>query len=491
MLYKVDKEGRINTERPTIGEEEYSIDSTGKAIINTGISSSVWQMLTVGLLGIILYLITAFSFLVVTVLLIIRYAVLIFLMILSPIALAGMILPKAQTYSKMWWTSLISNSFFAPAYFLLTYIVVIMINSEGFQKAIGFTKTQTSVIYIIINFGVIITFIILTIILSKQIGAYGSGAVMGFAQSARKWGQGVAGGATFGMGGRILRNTVGRGASKWADSEKVKERAARSGIGGMVGRMQLRGLRGVAGSSFDARATGVGGAIPGGLGKVAGKGGYEAKLENQVKKREKFAESLGKESYDEQIKKRGLVLDIKGQNGKRGKQEEYDDAEVTEKNKKEDLDEMIKQNNKKIKDAKEKMDNAKLDEFKDKYKKEYEDALKEAKREQEKLETELEQKTQDKETKKGILEKAQKKLEAYKPGVERQQQYAKTLEEEKTIDTAFIKVSRKHKIASLKIKKNIKGFKEKQVLDYITKAIKENEDKTDKNKPEDKSNATA
>jgi len=149
-------------------------------------------------------------------------------------------------------------------------------------------------------------------------------------------------------------------------------------------------------------------------------------------------------------------LDIKGQNGKRGKQEEYDDAEVTEKNKKEDLDEMIKQNNKKIKDAKEKMDNAKLDEFKDKYKKEYEDALKEAKREQEKLETELEQKTQDKETKKGILEKAQKKLEAYKPGVERQQQYAKTLEEEKTIDTAFIKVSRKHKIASLKIKKNIK-----------------------------------
>jgi len=497
VLYKINNEDKMEIANPAIGTEVYSIDPETGQFKESKISNSEKtkielnnrQMIFIALLGVILYLITAFSFLAAAFLLIVRYAVLIFLMILSPIAFAGMILPKMKTYSGMWWKNLMSYSFYAPVYFLLTYIVVIMINSEGFKTAIGFGETGTSVIYIIINFSVIITFIILIIILSKQFGIWGSNAVIGWGQSARKWGQGVVGGATFGMGGRILRNTAGRGASKWADSEKVKERAASGGIRGIFGKMQLRGLRGVAGSSFDARAAGVGGAVPGGLGKMAGKGGYEAKLQKQVKEREKFAESLGKESYDEQLHKQGLVLEIGGLDGKSGKQKEYKDAQKMEEIAIDNFEQTTEQNKTKIKNAKEKMDNAKLDTYKDIYKKEYEKMLEDTKTEQDILENTKKIRTAERKAKETALNEARGMLQDYKPGVDRQNQYADTLEKEKT-DAAFIKVSRKNKIASLKIKKNIKEFPKKKALDYITEALKENKDSAGEAKPEDKSSAT-
>ena len=498
VLYKINNEDKIEIRNPAIGTEVFSIDpETGQfkeskifGSEKTKTELNKRQMIFIALFGVILYLITAFSFLAAAFLLIVRYAVLIFLMILSPIAFAGMILPKMKTYSSMWWKSLISHSFYAPVYFLLTYIVVIMINSEGFKTAIGFEETGTSVIYIIINFSVIIVFIILTVLLSKQMGIWGSNTVIGWGQSARKWGQGMAGGATFGMGGRILRNTAGRRASKWADSEKIKERAASGGIRGILGKMQLRGLRGVAGSSFDARAAGVGGAVPGGLGKMAGKGGYEAKLQKQVKEREKFAESLGKESYDEQLHKQGLVLEIGGLDGKSGKQKEYKDAQKMEKIAIDNFEQTTEQNKTKIKNAKEKMDNAKLDTYKDIYKKEYEKMLEDTKAEQDILENTKKIRTAERKAKETALNEAKETLQDYKPGVDRQNQYADTLEKEKTADTAFIKISRKNKIASLKIKKNIKEFPKKKALDYITEALKENKDSVGEAKPEDKSSAT-
>ena len=498
VLYKTNNEDKIEIRNPAIGTEVFSIDpETGQfkeskifGSEKTKTELNKRQMIFIALFGVILYLITAFSFLAAAFLLIVRYAVLIFLMILSPIAFAGMILPKMKTYSSMWWKSLISHSFYAPVYFLLTYIVVIMINSEGFKTAIGFEETGTSVIYIIINFSVIIVFIILTVLLSKQMGIWGSNTVIGWGQSARKWGQGMAGGATFGMGGRILRNTAGRRASKWADSEKIKERAASGGIRGILGKMQLRGLRGVAGSSFDARAAGVGGAVPGGLGKMAGKGGYEAKLQKQVKEREKFAESLGKESYDEQLHKQGLVLEIGGLDGKSGKQKEYKDAQKMEKIAIDNFEQTTEQNKTKIKNAKEKMDNAKLDTYKDIYKKEYEKMLEDTKAEQDILENTKKIRTAERKAKETALNEAKETLQDYKPGVDRQNQYADTLEKEKTADTAFIKISRKNKIASLKIKKNIKEFPKKKALDYITEALKENKDSAGEAKPEDKSSAT-
>src|SRR3990167_8114087 len=98
--------------------------------------------------------------------------------------------------------------------------------------------------------------------------------------------------------------------------------------------------------------------------------------------------------------------------------------------------------------------------------------------------------TAERKAKETALNEARETLQDYKPGVDRQNQYADTLEKEKTADTAFIKISRKNKIASLKIKKNIKEFPKKKALEYITEALKENKDSVGEAKPEDKSSAT-
>jgi hypothetical protein len=184
------------------------------------------QLIFIGILGSILFLITAFSFLAVAILLVIRYVVLIFLMMLSPIALAGMILPAMQKYSKMWWDNLFNYAFFAPAYLLITWIVVILINSDGFRASIGFpTKGQiignADISQIIINFSIIIALIIFSILLSKHMGIAGSNAVIRWGDSARKWGQGVVG-----------RNTVGRAAyftKRGYDSLQARAEKTRGG----------------------------------------------------------------------------------------------------------------------------------------------------------------------------------------------------------------------------------------------------------------------
>lgn len=233
--------------------------SEGKAVIEDDPDSQVtvkkrngkevqlnWRsMMLIGILGSILFLITAFSFLAVTVLLVIRYVVLLFLMMLSPIALAGMILPAMQKYSKMWWDNLFSYAFFAPAYLLITWIVVMLINSEGFRTSIGFPVDKNTIIVgnvglsqIIINFIIIIALVIFSILLSKYMGIAGSTTVISWGQSARKWGQGVVGRNTVGYAGQWARRGIEKG-------QKALERTEPTGrVGGTFKKIGLATTRG-------------------------------------------------------------------------------------------------------------------------------------------------------------------------------------------------------------------------------------------------------
>ncbi|MBL7045305.1 MAG: hypothetical protein ISR98_01765, partial [Parcubacteria group bacterium] len=213
-LYKI-KDGNLDLDNPAINMDVQGVDvATGKIVNRQAVTEidtngkpvlNNRQIIFVSLLGSIVFLITAFSFLAVTFLLIVRYAVLILLIMLSPIALAGMILPAMQKYSKMWWSSIISYAFFAPAYLLLTLIIIRMVNSEGFQTAIGFRDINTSVVLIIINFSIIIVLIIASIILSKQMGIWGSDLTIKMGNSARKWGQGIVGRTAIGRPAGLVR----------------------------------------------------------------------------------------------------------------------------------------------------------------------------------------------------------------------------------------------------------------------------------------------
>ena len=75
-----------------------------------------YAMLTIGVMGSILFLITTFVFLAVSVMFVVRYIVLIVLLMLSPIAYMGMALPVMKENASRWWASLNGQLLFGPIY---------------------------------------------------------------------------------------------------------------------------------------------------------------------------------------------------------------------------------------------------------------------------------------------------------------------------------------------------------------------------------------
>jgi hypothetical protein len=175
-------------------------------------TATVGKSITVMVLGSIFLLIAAFSFFTVSILFAIRFAVLILLMVLSPFAFAGMILPQMQKISSQWWNTLFSQAFFAPVYIMLTWFVLSIIVDKNFLGASsGHTFTDairdgsmpaTAVIF---NFLIVIIFLIASIIIAKDMASKGGVAVQAAANK----------GTAF-MGGLFTRNLIrlGRGAGQ-------------------------------------------------------------------------------------------------------------------------------------------------------------------------------------------------------------------------------------------------------------------------------------
>lgn len=89
------------------------------------------------LMGAVAVLLAAFSFFAVAIMFIIRTAALIILMVLSPIAFAAYILDSFREHFTKWWKTLLNQAFFAPAYLLVIYVVLLIILSSPFQAATG------------------------------------------------------------------------------------------------------------------------------------------------------------------------------------------------------------------------------------------------------------------------------------------------------------------------------------------------------------------
>ncbi len=263
------------------------------------------NIFTIGLFGSIFLLITAFVFFAAAILFIIRTVVLMFLMMTSPIAFVGLILPQTKLSAKKWWNELFSQAFFAPVYLMFIYIVATGVTSDAFKTTLGgagsgsFAGAFTGgggMIIVIFNFLLIITLLLGSLIAAKKMGATGAEGLVkmgrGMSSGAQKWAQGRVGAATFGATGRLVRSTIGAGADRIAVWGKNKQGATTWG-----GKLALKGLRGVADSSFDARNTTLGkavtDAIPGGLGKGI-KGGYTTKTKARAKAEIKYGQSLGK-----------------------------------------------------------------------------------------------------------------------------------------------------------------------------------------------------
>jgi hypothetical protein len=205
-----------------------------------------------------------------------RLIAILLLLVVSPIAFMSMILPKTQKISDDWWKSIIGHSFYLPAFLLFIYVGLKILksfqdmdmskyieginnNSDSVASYIGTIKVMTIAGFAM---GITIGLFIAALIVAKKISDGGSAAVgkISAAVTSGVGGAAMAGGAFLG------RNTVGAGASWAAKNDSVKKFA--QSLNPIIGGNMMRGLSGIAKSSFDTRnaqafkgvasATGVG-----------------------------------------------------------------------------------------------------------------------------------------------------------------------------------------------------------------------------------------
>ncbi len=259
-----------------------SIYSTVNAKLPAG------QKVEIALLGIIMFLILAFVFGAIAIMLISRFVVLLFLLIVSPIGFIGLAgIPLISSYGKKWWHVLASQTILAPVLLLFLLVVTKMAQSTFVSSITGgvnygtavSSPGTTSMSGLLLTFSVIIGLLIVSLIVAKSL----SNKAAGFATK-------ISGRATFGQVGWLGQKTIGWSGQRLSE----KWRSSKIGRSAVFGRIGGDMLDRAAKSSFDVRATKIGGGLSA-LGIGAGKtktGGYRGAEEEKIKKTEEYSKSL-------------------------------------------------------------------------------------------------------------------------------------------------------------------------------------------------------
>lgn len=231
-----------------------------------------------GILGSVVLLIAGFIFFAVAIMFIIRYVVLVFVLILSPIAFVADVLPGIKKYSSQWWNALIGQAFFAPIYFLLSWVTLLVIRgivaanlvangatvsdfSTSLAGAIKTTAAGTSFNYesgmiaTFLNFAIIIAFLITSLIVAKEMS---DKSVKGLGKVTNML-TGRAAGLTFGITNFAQRQTIGRLSNMAASNPNLVTAANRERTGladkaaGAGARLALFASQKLASGTFDPR----------------------------------------------------------------------------------------------------------------------------------------------------------------------------------------------------------------------------------------------
>lgn len=296
------------------------------------------KLLVVGIMSSIFMLVTAVILLISGIMFLARFIILIFLMILSPLALIAYIIPGMKGQFDKWKDALIDQSFFAPLFFALTWVVFKLANNPNFLgQSRGFlsqggaqwvdtiTKAPTpSSMGLILNYVLVMGFAIAALIFSKQMASKTAGfkAISG--------GIGAAG-----IGGAALagRNVIGRGSKMLADSSGLKNAASSGKWYSKAAQAGLWTANKGGKASYDARgladtklgkATGVGETM-GIAGKAGGVGGFAKAVDDKAKAKAQYAKEVygqtdaEKEAYAKAQKlEEEDVVDEKGNVTKKG-----------------------------------------------------------------------------------------------------------------------------------------------------------------------------
>ncbi|GEM_PF-3082038 len=150
----------------------------GGNVINWG------KIILIGLFGSALMLIAAYVFLVGAVLMLVRAIVLMFVMMLSPLAFLTFAMPFAEKFVEPWREALIKQSIFAPAFMILSYVVVKTIQNPAFKGVLSVTVGNNSLasafsagsgggVAMIVNFLLVIGLMLGCILVAKKLEVHG------------------------------------------------------------------------------------------------------------------------------------------------------------------------------------------------------------------------------------------------------------------------------------------------------------------------------
>lgn len=220
------------------------------------------KILIVGIFSSVFMLITAVIFLISTVVFAARFIILVFLMILSPLALVAIVIPGMNGYFDKWKDALINQSIFAPIFFALTWVVFKIGSAPGFLGQLGgsaagasaeyidlITKSPSSSMGLVLNYVLVIGFSIAALVISKQIAS----KAPFFTAISGGIGAGAIGGAAF-----LGRQTIGRAGKYFADKAGLQKAANEgTGVTGAGARLALYASKQARGASFDARNAAV------------------------------------------------------------------------------------------------------------------------------------------------------------------------------------------------------------------------------------------
>lgn len=262
--------------------------------------------------GSIFMLIAIFVFLAVALLFIIRYLAFILLLIMSPIAFLNFAIDLGSL-SKKYWDTLFGQALFGPIYMFLTWIVLSIAGSDGFLNEAGslgntLANPNKDTIAVLVNFTLLIGLLIFSALQAKTFATKGGIVTSKLVDK----GTGYVGGAVFGGAAALGRNTIGAAAYKMSNDTKLRERAL---SGDKFAQLQLKTLKGVSGSSFDARRSSVMETAQKKMDLDFGKGslfnakntgdkGYAGKIERKEKEEATYVKSLKPTKEEEEVAKK-------------------------------------------------------------------------------------------------------------------------------------------------------------------------------------------
>ncbi len=226
-----------------------------QSLWNVGSSTSFTGNIGTYFLSTIVLLVIIFVFLAAAVLFVVRYVVLIFVMILSPLMFLASVFPGLETYRKQWWDALSSQAFFAPVFFILMWIALTLVNklsgvlgntTTTWAAALDTTSFSSTIVPVILKFVLVISFTLAVIIISKSFSA-GAGKHI---TALTKWAQGAA----FGSVGWVGRKTLGTAGVIASNNDRLVNAAdKKTGAAGAAARLALFASRKAASGTFDLR----------------------------------------------------------------------------------------------------------------------------------------------------------------------------------------------------------------------------------------------